>query len=309
MALTKQTISTDELSTFGARLRWAREEQGLSRPALSKWTDRAISPRVIDHLENGTTDVTARRAELLSDALGVERNWLMFGEPAMTNHANENPVSAPGDTPAGSEEVPDDAPKALKSAPGGPKKALEAARKRLGVLGALEEQGSAPADTGEQEGISCSAAKDTAIRQYFDAMNQTLLHVDKLREDGLKNHPRKLPKLLEKAVEIGLCLEQSDIEELAGNRSMNIADFSSTNLSQETFAEIVLRLIDTALLGVDLYELDLDVLKAFAKKADVGSPFFGWKDQTKIVPSIREVYWEKALKGDLRLTTSLHHAG
>ena len=279
MALTKQTISTDELSTFGARLRSERDKQGLSRPALSKLTDGTLSARVIDHLENGTTDATGPRVEVLSKALDVNRNWLMFGEPVSGNQENDNPVSAPDDHPVYPGDVPEKALMTLESAPESPKKAL-------GALGVPD-----------------------ASRQYFDAMRQALSHIEQLREDGLEKHPRKLPKLLDKAVEIGQCLEQSDLKKLAEIRSVDIAGFSDDSLQEELFAEITLRLIDTALLGMDLYVLDMDTLEAYAEKADVSSPFLGWKNHEKIVRNVRGAYWKEALKGGLYLTTALRHSG
>jgi len=136
MALTKQTISTEEQSTFGARLRSERDNQGLSRPALSALTDSALSARVIDHLENGTTDATGPRVEVLARALGVDRNWLMFGEPVAGNHGNDNPVSAPGDEPEDPEDIPVYTPKALESTPDGPEKALNHYRLMSVGLGA-----------------------------------------------------------------------------------------------------------------------------------------------------------------------------
>jgi len=306
MALTKQTISTEEQSTFGARLRWARDEQGLSRSVLSKRTEGALSARVIDHLESGTTDATGPRVEVLAKALGVDRNWLMFGEPDMTNHQNDNPDSAPDDEPDNPDDVPEKALEALESTPDGPKKALGA----LGALATervLEKQESASASEGSKKNSPHHAANDDAANQYFDAMSKALSYIDWLREDGLEKHPRKLPKLIEKAIEIGQCLEQSDFKELADIRNAAIAELSEGILPEELLAEVALRLIDTALLGLDLYDLDMDALEAFAKKAEVDEPFLGWKSLAKIVRSVRSAYWSKALKGGLSLTKSLRH--
>ncbi|PCI62860.1 MAG: hypothetical protein COB37_05955 [Kordiimonadales bacterium] len=292
MSTTKSTISTEGLTTFGARLRHTREEQGLSRPALSKLTSDALSVRVIDHLENGTTDATGPRVEMLSKALGVNRNWLMFGEP----------VSA-------MDGIRDNPKKALikpESAPDSPQRALE-------VLDAAQEvskKRESPFTLGHQEKTtSIGAVNQGAERHYFDAMRQALSNIEQLREDGLEKHPRKLPKLLEKAVEIGQCLEQSDFRELATIRNADIAELSDDTLPEELLGEITLRLIDTALLGLDLYDLDMDTLEAFAERIDIGSPFLGWKSHMKIVQCIRGAYWKEALKGGLRLTTSLRHSG
>ena len=117
-----------------------------------------------------------------------------------------------------------------------------------------------------------------------------------------------MPKLIERAIEIGQCLEQPDFKKLSDIRGATIAELSDDTLPEKAFAEMALRLVDTALLGLDLYDLDMDTLEAFAEKAEVSSPFFGWKNHTEIVRSVRSAYWKEALKGDLQQTTSLRHS-
>lgn len=71
------STAADPLTTFGQRLRWAREQHclsqrqlaeslGVSQPLISSWEGVASSPRI------GTV-------ERLADALFVPAAWLAFG--------------------------------------------------------------------------------------------------------------------------------------------------------------------------------------------------------------------------------------
>ena len=319
MTTTKSTISTVGLTTFGARLRHTRDEQGLSRTALAKLTNKVISPRVIDHLESGTTDVTAQRVEALSSALNIDRNWLMFGDPLDTEDQTGSPagetagepVIQPVDllvvTPVSPVNEPQNTPKRAIERP---EKALSSAFKRHKALDAPEKKNtrpSAPAAT-EMNRPNNDVTENDVIIQFPNLMRTLLSQIDHLRRDGLQNHPRKLPKLLARAVDIGECLEQSDLQELAQERKIRTTNPALESDTKEEFDEFVLRLVDTSLLGIDLYEVEIDTLSSFARRQDVSSPFFGWKNHAEIVPSVRNAYWGKALEGGISLTASLRQA-
>jgi len=284
MATTKQTVSTNDLSIFGARLRKSRNDQGLSRAALSRLTENEISARVIDHLEQGTTDATIRRAEVLAGALDIEMNWLLFGEPGdELDNDTEDPEDTPVDLP-GVPEIP-------------------------GKTG--QDRSEIPGEPGQEQSRPVGPVRTDPARKYFDKLEDILIDIDELREQGLQNHPRKMPKLIQRASDTGEFLELSDIQELAFERDIKIPETDITELGEEKreelMDELVRRLIDSAVLGIDLYKLDMDTLDIFRKKhTEVSAPAFrNWRGHTELVPEIRESYRSKAMEGNISITTSL----
>lgn len=70
------------LNTFGARLRAAREEAGLSRPALARRLHAVGAPAealTIYRWERGQRSPRRQHVEALADVLGVEPDWLLTG--------------------------------------------------------------------------------------------------------------------------------------------------------------------------------------------------------------------------------------
>jgi len=132
-------------------------------------------------------------------------------------------------------------------------------------------------------------------------MSKALSHIDQLREDGFMKHSRKMPHLLEQLEAMANYLEVDELVELAFDRGIEAADDSDINVDEVTAC-----IIDTAVLGADLYDVDFDVLKAFARKNDIERPFLsGWKDHDRTVPLIRAAYREKALAEALTRSTAL----
>lgn len=306
MVYVRQNIAFEDLSTFGERLRYEREQQNLSRPALADMTDGALSARAISHLETGSTDATAQRIELLSNLLSVDRDWLGFGDrsnlPATGDYSgNDNDdrgsdLNSPTREPDEPENMPGGAENTGFDRSNRSEKPVGTSL--TGLTGSIDKTGSDQDQT----------PKSIPVRMYIDEMIGILAHIDTLREDGLQKHPRKMPKLLDQAREIGSCLEASDLEELALERGLDPEQINTESLSEELFEEFILRLIDTALLGIDLYTLDEDTLKTFARKHDVPRPFFGWDGASELISSVRERYWHEALEGGIRLTISIRQS-
>lgn len=283
MASTKQTVSADDLSTFGARLRAAREEQDLSRPALAKLTDNIVTARIIDHLEKGTSEATIQKSELLAKALGVSTDWLSHGK-------GNGPVAKP-------EASPD--------------------------MASLDE-----------EEAEDNAQEDTGAR-HLTGLLDLLEEIEGYRLDGFTAHTRKMPLLIEDAEIAAEYLEPVEIEMIALERcagevklpealqQQHTAHLSFRNRTRQArredaertkydtaLQEVVDRIIDTAVLGLDLYSVDLSVLSTFARKHDISSPHFfgGWEHHSEIVPRVREKYRDMALQGRISLSQSLLHA-
>ena len=303
MANTKQNVPAEELTTFGARLRYEREAQNLSRPALASMTDGALSARMIDHLENGTTDATGQRIELLSNILEVDRNWLGFGDQSA--QSTQSALSAFSDTGS--------APGSAKSDPvehlDDPENTTGSTKKTGTDRSNRSEKPVTTGKTGDTGSDYDEPVEDDPATMYFDAMDEVLSQIDALREAGLENHPRKVPALIKQARDLGECLEIDDLEVLAEERDVNPKTIRKDNVSDEALSEFILRLIDTAILGMDLYKEDFDTLKAFARKHDIPRPFFGWKKRKEIISDVRDAYWEKALEGGIGIMASLRDTG
>lgn len=298
-----QKTHTD-LTTFGERLRFTREEQGLSRPDLSRLTDRALTARVIDHLESGHTEATISRAEILAKALEVEKLWLLYGEEPRTSTGTENDqpdhdpdtdLAAPVEDPEGPPWDTKDTGKTGSTGMGQPVKPVDTGDNQ--PTKALESAGKALKSAHE-----CSQ-HSTATRRFVDEMFEQLELIDALREDGFLKHQRKMPYLLEQLADTAKLLEVEELKEIAFDRKIEIGD---DELETE---ELTSRIIDTAVLGTDLYDVDFDVLKAFARKNNIERPFLsGWRNHGHLVPLVRPAYREKALADGLKITSSLQEA-
>lgn len=300
MVYVRQNIAFEDLSTFGERLRYEREQQNLSRPALADMTDGALSARAISHLETGSTDATAQRIELLADLLNVDRDWLGFGDrsnspaPGDDGGHNNDDRSSDLNSPANEPDEPENMPGGAENI-GFDQSNRSEKPVETSLTGSIDKTSNDQYEPPESD----------PVRMYVDEMIGVLTHIDMLREDGLQKHPRKMPKLLEQARDIGSCLEASDLEELAFERGVDPEQINTENLSEELFDEFILRLIDTALLGIDLYTLDKDTLKTFARKHDIPRPFFGWDGIAELIADVRDTYWHKGLEGSISITTSL----
>ncbi|HNN97991.1 MAG TPA: helix-turn-helix transcriptional regulator [Pseudomonadota bacterium] len=75
------------ISELPARLRFAREQSGLSQNALAKVA--GVARTMIGYIESGATMPSVATVELLASALRVSPCWLAFaeGEPLQTNRS------------------------------------------------------------------------------------------------------------------------------------------------------------------------------------------------------------------------------
>ena len=304
MVYVKQNIAFEDLSTFGERLRYERERQNLSRPALAELTEGALSARAISHLENGSTEATIQRSEILAEALNADCQWLGYGDRSNLQGPNDN-TGQYDDTRDSDFDEPADEPVDPDNMPGHAQNTGEYRANRSETPATTGVTG----DTGDTGADQNEPVESDPARMYIDEMLNLLLQVDVLRVDGLEHHPRKMPKLLEQAKAVGECLEIADLQELAFERDIDPSDIEAENVSEEEMDEFVLRLIDTAVLGIDLRTLDRDTLDAFVKKYEIDQPIVGRRKRRRLVIDVRELYWRKAMEGKLRLTTSLRDTG
>lgn len=71
-------MSADELTTVGARLRWAREYAGLSRGQVSLLLE--LDARAIDSWEDGSAAVSGEEIERFSELYEIEAAYLRDGQ-------------------------------------------------------------------------------------------------------------------------------------------------------------------------------------------------------------------------------------
>lgn len=147
----------------------------------------------------------------------------------------------------------------------------------------------------------------------------TLETLDRMRLAGFDQTPRKAQALVEQARrELGF-LEIDELEVLAkerglycdgceGSADVSITAVFSTMYAAETKQEAILfshnvaeRLIDTSVLGVDLWSIEFDAVTDFADRLQEDGlledrPWF-WGDHAKAIPIIRPAAHQKALHG------------
>lgn len=311
MAKTRQTVSTDELSTFGARLRYQREMRGLSRAELSRLTDDQLTARVIDHLENGVTDVTLERVKLLSNVMNVDIDWFISGNLVDNDDEQEVQEKSDIDEPVEPNESTQSAKSALSPS-----------------VKSVETEGNRP----EQQQVQKVQKALSPVDIFVNQMNETLDMIETLRLDGFAAHLRKMPLLIDKVIKIAAYLELNDLDEISENRGISFKELSkvfaknvdepyltlvdycnSESLDDDNLKkaieEIIERIIDTAIFGTDLYGEDIDGLKLFADKHDIQSGTWtgSWRSHYHIVKSVRPEYRNQAFKGKIERQMTLKH--
>ncbi|MDA5192518.1 helix-turn-helix domain-containing protein [Govanella unica] len=263
------------LDTIGGRLRHAREQAGFSRRTLA---DRSkVSERTIEHYEKGTAEASVEKLRVLGEALNISLPWLVSGDE--------------------SEAAPVDG--------------MELPENPADLIEDQEEE-----DIGEAEQIEL-----------------LLEEIDRMRAEGFSNYQRRLAAVVDDIRDLFRYLEPAELVSLGERRGLAVVEAHSAKQIAALFArkvvaedilgfddnddqrvmaeaickELVERVLDTALIGSDLYAVKLDQLAAFADKNDI-SPgrflFFGWRGQAEIVPSVREKYRQDAKKGAVSFAAS-----
>lgn len=280
MTTRNKNIQNDELTSFGQRLRYEREKQDLSRPALSKLTGKTISARVIAHLEDGNTEPKLKHSQTLAEVLEVDEVWLNHGstkeDQTQPNHGFDG-VLGETDDDLGDTNSPD----------------------------LVDESDHEIPDIADENQQVLIPSNDNQMRLYVDAVHELLELISAIRNEGFLHHSRKMPGLIEEVIETGKLLELSEVEELASDHNVNIED----DLQEEAVNEVILRLLDTALLGVDLYQVDTDNLLAFAKRNRIHLTRFNRRDTFSLIAKLRQAYWDRALEDGLTVSTFLSETG
>lgn len=268
------------LKDFGDRVKAAREEAGLTRPQLSGLT--GIPTKSLEKIEYGNMDPSSTRLAALAEALSVDERYLLNGS-------------------AGAHE---------KDAPG--------------------EDAS---DHGKNDGDTTGQSTTPLIEQARQHLNR----MDDMRQDGFRKSWRSAPKMLETVTDILAEMNLDGLLDLAEERGLYPVGADTVEVHQEADdddapdwmaygyeglitgndnkpaskdsaasvalmeAEVAARIIDTAILGRDLYWIRKRDLEQLAYNLDIkgDKPRLlsnSWSSHTALARALRLPCRELAMK-------------
>lgn len=211
----------------------------------------------------------------------------------------------------------------------------EASSKKLSILakalnvsiswlyGENDEAIDMTSETISDDAQSVTSTLGTEAEQILDLLSM----IDDLRIEGLPSHRRRMFAFIEDVHHLVRYLEPPHFLDLAKNRGLHATEGDSLSILQKLYseksldqgvskyhnrldaycAEILERLVDTAVLGCDLYGVDMGQLKDLAERWEIdhGRIFSGWKGHAEIVPALREKLREQALTGKVAFIFTL----
>jgi transcriptional regulator with XRE-family HTH domain len=150
----------------------------------------------------------------------------------------------------------------------------------------------------------------TGKLSYLDMARGDLKELDRMREVGLHTMPRRASAMMGQILAHLSFLDAHELELLSEERGLylngceNSSDGSLTEKFDDLFASgqkakamvfcgnVAERIIDTSVIGVDLWNIDLDALKDFGRELEDAeylqdTPMF-WGNHEKTVPIIRD---------------------
>jgi len=141
-----------------------------------------------------------------------------------------------------------------------------------------------------------------------DRARGLLMDLDELRETRFRNAQRRAMALVEQVVSELRFLEAEELIDLAHERGVFPAGLPAVHeleqllikepaKGQEQCHALGLRVIDTALLGADVFAVDLKALGELAKRMQIDKPFFGWDDHPEIAAKLLEPLRAAAVAG------------
>lgn len=149
---------------------------------------------------------------------------------------------------------------------------------------------------------------ESADDTYAGHVRDLLFQLDELREGRFRNAQRRATALIEEITSAMRFLEAEDLVDLARDRDVFAGNLPAVHelenalindpaKGQELCRDLERRIVDTALLGADIYAVDLDVLAALAKRLDLDRPMFGWSDHDDFAGRALEPLRARALAG------------
>jgi len=233
-----QTMITDTaLTELPTRLRQAREDKGLSRAQAEKLT--GIPAKSIEKFETDNQEPSISRVKTLCDVYEICPADLLGMDVVNDDEIDDDGFDH------------DDVP------------TVEA-----------EEHNDDDVDTSIPSHRALVTIDDTEVLEpIIDLLNE----LGVLRDDGLESHRRRATRLIEELQEQLRSLEPVDLIKLADVCELYRADCPTANMIEVVFSEsmdkgqaycgkIEERIIDTAVFGIDLYEIERKPLVALAEK-------------------------------------------
>jgi transcriptional regulator with XRE-family HTH domain len=101
MSQAKNTVFPKD---FGGRLRWFRNQRGISQGDLGKTVER--SPTSISEWEKGISQPTLEQIAAMAEVLKVSPGRLAYGDPFIARDAEQAPYVKLGDQRTGASEAP-----------------------------------------------------------------------------------------------------------------------------------------------------------------------------------------------------------
>lgn len=161
----------------------------------------------------------------------------------------------------------------------------------------------------ESVGRNCVLFDPTSSEALLSTARTALTQLDHIRQTGLHTVPRRATAMIGQAVAHLSYLDATELEALATDRELyqggceEDGDVTLSHLIGELFGtgkreealrycgNVVERLLDTAVLGVDLWGIEYDALTSFGEELDrkerLDAPVIWW-NHSKAVPIIRE---------------------
>lgn len=172
-------------------------------------------------------------------------------------------------------------------------------------------------DKGANVSFQVSEESIENIHNYISQAKEYLQMLDTLRHNGFEKSIRKAEAYYNELIKTLSFLEYTELLNLAKIRCIEVEDILHERTGpQETkdfftmyegepisekpdCDEVVNRIIDTAVFGVDLYSLPLGFLSKIAEKNEIVPDrffFLNWHGHSEIIPKIRDNFLLKTLK-------------
>jgi len=289
--MTKMTrdIPSTEGMTVADRLKAARQDAELTRKALADAT--GIPASTLEKYERGDMDPNTTRLQTLCDHLGVSVNWVLNGADDLEASENAKPVRETQPSAKVMETM-----KTAETQPSA--KILETSTETFsqGKPGGTE---------------TASPANETDPMDHIRGM---LADLDDMRAHEFEGVQRGAMALIEDIHAALKYLEPSELLKMAFERNLHESDCETadsiihlfrddTDKAQTLCGNIEERIIDTAILGVDLHTLDskglIDIAKELSEEHGFDTPkFFSWGKHEDFVPLVRPPLRELAIKAN-----------
>jgi transcriptional regulator with XRE-family HTH domain len=149
---------------------------------------------------------------------------------------------------------------------------------------------------------------------HEEAAKNLLAELDDMRADGFETAPRQAMAMANELLATLKHLEAGDLLYLAEDRGLHKGACSTRDEIDSLFSEdpdkaqgycgqIEERILDTAILGADLYAIEHEALTELADRLDDegheigGRGFLGWGDHDELIPALRPVLRSLAFAG------------